>query len=86
MVLLVKEDITITQKHKQLDFTTKKQRKKLMENKYGYKVSYQELGKRKIKLYLVTNTLDGAIWNIRWYQTTPQFDRKDNHLINKQLN
>ena len=61
MALLVKEDITITQKHKQLDFTTKKQRKKLMENKYGYKVSYQELGKRKIKLYLVTNTLDGAI-------------------------
>ena len=83
MVLLVKEDITITQKHKQLDFTTKKQRKKLMEDKYGYKVSYQELGKRKIKLYLVTNTLDGAIWNVRWYQTTPQFDRKDNHLIDK---
>ena len=52
-------------------------------NKYGYKISYQECGKRKIKIYLVTNTLNSAIWNIRWYQTTPQFDRKDNHLIDK---
>lgn len=55
-----------------------------MENhNYGYKISYKEFGKQKIKIYLVTNTLDGAIWNIRWYKTTPQFDRKDNHLIDK---
>ena len=35
--------------------------------KYGYKVSYTELGKKKIKIYLVTNSLTGAIWNIRLY-------------------
>lgn len=54
-----------------------------IENKYGYKVCYQEFGKKKLKIYLITNTFDSAIWNIRWYEIHPQFDRFDNHkLIN----
>lgn len=50
-------------------------------NKYGYKINYSENGKHKIKLYLVINTLDGAIWNIARYQSTPQYNRKNNQLI-----
>lgn len=54
-----------------------------MENKYGYKISYKELGKRKAKLYLAINTLDGAIWNIRRYQTTTQYNKKTMKKLNK---
>ena len=37
-------------------------------SKYGYKVCYTELGKSRMKLYLITNTLDSALWSIRWYE------------------
>lgn len=54
-----------------------------MENKYGYKISFREFGKRKAKLYLAINTLDGAIWNIRRYQITPQYNKKTMKKLNK---
>ncbi len=41
------------------------------DNKYGYKVCYKEYGKTKLKLFLVTNSLDLAIWHIRWYEREP---------------
>lgn len=41
------------------------------DNKYGYKVCYKEYGKTRLKIYLVTNTLDGAIWSVRWYKRDP---------------
>ena len=53
-----------------------------MENKYGYKISFREFGKRKAKLYLAINTLDGAIWNIRRYQTTTQYNKKTMKKLN----
>ena len=40
-------------------------------NKYGYKVCYRELGKTKLKLFFVTNSLDLAEWHIRWYEREP---------------
>lgn len=43
----------------------------ITDNKYGYKVCYKEYGKTRLKVYLVTNTLDGAIWNVRWYKRDP---------------
>ena len=43
---------------------------------YGYKVCYTEKGKHRIKLYLVTNTYDGAMWNVRWYESHSPPDRK----------
>ena len=39
-----------------------------LNSKYGYKVCYKELGKSRMKLYLITNTLDSALWSIRWYE------------------
>ncbi len=41
------------------------------DNEYGYKVCYKEYGKTKLKLFLVTNTLDLANWHIRWYEREP---------------
>ncbi len=43
---------------------------------YGYKVCYRVQGKRKLKLYLVTNEYDGAVWNVRWYESHSPPDRK----------
>lgn len=39
--------------------------------KYGYKVCYRELGKAKLKIFLVTNSFDLAVWHIRWYEREP---------------
>lgn len=41
------------------------------DNKYGYKICYKEYGKTKLKVFLVTNSLDLAIWHIRWYEREP---------------
>ena len=38
-------------------------------NKYGYKVCYVEKGKNKMKVYMVTNTYNLAMWHVRWYET-----------------
>lgn len=51
------------------------------KNKYGYKVCYKEFGKNKLKIHLVCNTYDGAVWNIQYYETNPQYDRKTKCLI-----
>ena len=53
----------------------------MKNNKYGYKVCYKELGKHKLKIHLVCNTYDGAIWNVQYYEINPQYDRKTNDLI-----
>ncbi len=45
--------------------------------KYGYKVCYTELGKSRIKVFLVTNTFDSALWNVRWYEREPPKTLKD---------
>jgi len=42
-----------------------------MDNKYGYRVCYREYGSNKLKVYLVTNSLDLALWHIRWYEHKP---------------
>ncbi len=35
---------------------------------YGYKLCYKELGKEKLKIYIITNTYDLALWHVRWYE------------------
>ena len=52
-----------------------------MNNKYGYKVCYREFGKLKLKIHLVCNTYDGAVWNIQYYENHQQQDRKTNKPI-----
>lgn len=46
------------------------------ENLYGYKVCYRRQGRTRLKVYLITNTYDGAIWHVRWYETHSPPDRK----------
>jgi hypothetical protein len=48
---------------------------------YGYKVCYRKLGTTKLKIYLVTNTYDGAIWNVRWYEKQVPPDRKTHKAL-----
>ncbi len=48
----------------------------IKNNRYGYKVCYQERGSVKIKIYIVTNTYNGALWNVRWYETHSPPDRE----------
>ncbi len=43
----------------------------ITDNKYGYKVCYKEYGKTKLKVFLVTNSIDLAIWHVRWYEREP---------------
>lgn len=43
---------------------------------YGYKVCYKKQGKRKLKIYLITNTYDLAMYHIRWYAKHTPTDRK----------
>ena len=57
----------------------------ITNNKYGYKVCYQELGKTKLKIYLVTNTFDSAVWEVRWYENHAMKDRLDNHIIKQPI-
>ncbi len=42
---------------------------------YGYTVRYRKQGSNKWKVYLVTNTYDGALWSVRWYERDPPKDR-----------
>lgn len=53
----------------------------ILDNKYGYKVCYEEYKNNKLKLHLVTNSFDLAVWEIGNYHKYPQRDRKDNHLL-----
>lgn len=52
-----------------------------MNNKYGYKVCYKLRGTNRLKVYLVTNTYDGALWDVRWYENHSPPDRKTNKPI-----
>ena len=54
---------------------------KFMDNKYGYKVCYREYGKLRLKIHLVTNSLQLAKWEIQYYENHLQRDRKTNNLI-----
>lgn len=40
---------------------------KVIDQNYGYKVCFKRQGKSKLKIYLITNAYDLAIWHIRWY-------------------
>ncbi|MCM1368194.1 MAG: hypothetical protein NC184_05260 [Roseburia sp.] len=51
------------------------------DNNYGYKVCYRRKGKSRLKVYLVTNTYDGAMWNVRWYENNAPPDRKTHEPI-----
>ena len=39
------------------------------------------IGKNKIKIHLITNSYDLAVWEIQYYQTHPQKNRKTNKII-----
>lgn len=47
-----------------------------MKNDYGYKICYKLKGKKRLKVYLITNRYDGAVWDVRWYETHSPPDRK----------
>ena len=49
--------------------------------KYGYKVCYKELGKHKLKIHLVTNTYDLALWEVQYFETHKQIDRQTKQVI-----
>ena len=53
----------------------------MTETKFGYKVCYKKHGKRKLKIYLVTNSYDLAFWEVRWYETHSPPNRKTNFPI-----
>lgn len=48
---------------------------------YGYKVCYQKFGKRKWKIYVITNSYDFALWHVRWYERETPLDRKTHKPI-----
>lgn len=48
---------------------------------YGYKVCYRRLGQSKVKIYVVVNTKDFALWHVRWYEREPPKDRKTQQPI-----
>ena len=48
---------------------------------YGYKVCYRKFGKRKWKIYVITNTYDFALCHVRWYERETPLDRKTKEPI-----
>ena len=50
---------------------------------YGYKVCYKEFGKHKLKIHLICNTYDLAVWSIQYYEKNIQLDGKIKNIINK---
>ena len=53
------------------------------QNKYGYKVCYREYGKTKLKIHLICNNFDLAIWEVQYFENHSQHNRKTNDLIVK---
>lgn len=51
------------------------------KNRYGYKVCYKEFNRHKLRIHLVCNSYDLAIWELQYYKTNLQYDRKTNCLI-----
>ena len=52
-----------------------------MKKEYSYKVCYKKQGKKRIKVYEITNTYDLADWCVRWYVNNPPPDRKTGKII-----
>lgn len=52
-----------------------------MNNKYGYKICYRIHGSDKMKIYLITNTYESAVWSVRWYENHSPPDRKTNEPL-----
>jgi len=50
------------------------------KNKYGYKVCYKELGKYKLKIHCICNSLDLAEWHIQWYENHQLYDKQNNPI------
>ena len=48
---------------------------------YGYKVCYKKKGRRKLKIYVITNDKEFAETHIRWYEEKPPRARKTNKII-----
>ena len=48
---------------------------------YSYKICYKEKDSNKLIRYLVTNSFEGAKWDIEYYRTHPPNDRKNNHKL-----
>lgn len=36
---------------------------------YGYKICYRRKGKNKLKVFIVTNSYDYALWRVRWLES-----------------
>jgi len=53
----------------------------MKNNKYGYKICYREYGKLKLKLHLICNSYELAVWEIQYYENNPQTNRKTNKQI-----
>lgn len=39
-----------------------------MRKNYGYKICYRHKGKDKLKVFIVTNNYDYALWRVRWLE------------------
>ena len=55
----------------------------MKNNRYGYKVCYREYGKLKLKIHLICNSYELAVWEIQYYENNPQCDRNTNKQIIK---
>lgn len=55
----------------------------MKNNKYGYKVCYREYGKLKLKIHLICNSYELAVWEIQYCENNPQCDRNTNKSIIK---
>lgn len=53
----------------------------IINNKYGYKVCYRKLGKSKLKIHLICNSYDLAMWEVQYYESHKVYDRKTKELI-----
>lgn len=51
-----------------------------MRKIYSYKICYRKNNK-KLKLYLITNTLDSANWSVKYYKNYPPVDKKTNIVL-----
>lgn len=52
-----------------------------MKKEYGYKICYRKLGHKKLKIFLICNTYDGAIWNVQYYENHVIYDRKTKRIL-----
>lgn len=53
----------------------------MKENKYGYKVCYNKKNKRKLHIYMVTETLDSAIWQKKWCERNVKINNANWKII-----